>query len=90
MFLRFFRLATRLTDVEDRLAALERDTKGLEVEWESVYDNVRRALAKISKRNERAAQVAESPDVPDHADGGGAAGELDLSERIRASRRGVR
>jgi uncharacterized coiled-coil protein SlyX len=84
-----FRHETRLRDLEDRSAEQEREIKQLELEWSSVYDNVRRLFAKIAKRDQRATEP--------HEDGAGATnaqGELvdeDLmNRRIRESRRGMR
>jgi len=45
----------RLKRVEERLDALERIMKALELEWSNVYDKVRTTLAKLAKREERAA-----------------------------------
>ncbi len=44
--------------LEDRVYALERDMKSIRVEWETMYDQFRRLLAKLSKREQRAAQDA--------------------------------
>lgn len=81
-----FRHETRLRAVEDKTDELEREVKQLELEWSSVYDNVRRLFAKIAKRDQRASET--------HEDGAGptieAGSEDDMNRRIRESRRGVR
>lgn len=86
MLFRFLRLATRLSDVEDRLREVETAQKQIEVEWETTYDNVRRALAKISKRDQRANEEA-----PPDERGVGAAPALSaieqMNQRIRDARR---
>lgn len=81
-----FRLTTRISALEDRVERVERDQKGLETEWSSVYDSVRRTLAKIARRDQREAETRQ--DGPGQAIG--SQGVLDLNEQIRASRRGVR
>jgi len=45
----------RLKRIEERLDDLERSIKALELEWSNVYDKVRTTLAKLAKREERAA-----------------------------------
>lgn len=81
-----FRQATRITALEDQVEQLSRDFKALETEWSSVYDSVRRTLAKIARRDQREAET--------HQDGAaapnGSQASLDLNEQIRASRRGAR
>lgn len=81
-----FRLATRLSDLEDRVEQTERAMKGLETEWSSVYDSVRRTLAKISRRDQRERETAQ--DAPGSTNG--AQSVLDLNEDIRSKRRGIR
>lgn len=81
-----FRQATRLSALEDRVEQLERDQKGLETEWSSVYDSVRRTLAKISRRDQRERETLQ--DAPGSTNGGQSV--LDLNEQIRQSRRGMR
>lgn len=89
-----WKLQTRVAELEDRIRRLEAGQKAIEVEWESVFDNVRRAMAKISKRAAReeeqtsaAGSVESASEQTQHA--AMAAGlTLDpMSARIRASRR---
>lgn len=59
----------RLNDVEDRLAALEREVKGLDGEWTDFHDEVRVMLGKITKRKKilerlENAHEAEVPGEP--------------------------
>jgi phage shock protein A len=89
-----WKLKTRVAELEDKIRQLETSQKMLEVEWESVYDNVRRAMAKISKRAEReqqsepAAGSAENPSEMTNPAATVAGLTLDpMSARIRASRR---
>lgn len=89
---KLWKLSTRVADLEDEVRRLQTAQKAIEVEWESVYDNVRRAMAKISKRAERAhaedAGSAESSSEPMTAAPMAAGLTLDpMSARIRASRR---
>lgn len=89
---RTWKLSRRVADLEDEVRRLQSAQKAIEVEWESVYDNVRRAMAKISKRAERQSQddagSAESGSEPTTAAGSVAGLTLDpMSARIRASRR---
>lgn len=39
--------------LEDRVAAIEKQLKAIDVEWSEWYDKYRRLLARISKRVER-------------------------------------
>jgi hypothetical protein len=84
-----FRLTTRTADLEDQVRQLQAAQKALESEWSSVYDSVRRTLAKIARRDQRERETAQEPsgatigDQPDP-------NSLDLNERIRMSRRAPR
>ena len=87
------KLKDRIEDLEDRTRALESSHKALEVEWESLYDNVRRALAKMAKRAQRIDQddAATSAANGSETTGPAPTGVHQLSDqmsaRIRASRR---
>lgn len=81
-----FANTTRLRRLEDQVEQLQRDQKALETEWSSVYDSVRRTLAKLARRDQREREA--SPDAPGSTNG--AQATLDLNEQIRASRRGIR
>jgi uncharacterized coiled-coil protein SlyX len=88
-FFSIFRHETRLRDLEDRSAEQEREIKQLELEWSSVYDNVRRLFAKIAKRDQRATGPQEDG-AGATIEGGQAGSEDDMNRRIRESRRGNR
>lgn len=92
----FFRLKRRCGDLEDRVQSLESGQKALELEWESVYDTLRRLAGKISRRAQAdrdGASIAESASTPTT---GAHGADLQLpglderSARIRASRHGNR
>jgi hypothetical protein len=53
----------RLRSAEERLDALEREMKAIQLEWSNVYDKVRTTLAKLAKREERAAKEEPEPNV---------------------------
>ena len=82
----------RITDIEIRLEAIERDFKGIEIEWESCYEKFRVAMAKLARRSLVAAQEAEKPaqDAPGStipsSDG---LGYHDTLVRARSGLRGV-
>lgn len=44
-------------ELNDRLDRLERNEKLLELEWENVYNKLRALLARLNKREERAAEA---------------------------------
>jgi len=77
--------------IRDRLADLEREVRGLKLDFEELYDRVRSALGKISKR---AALVAAAEaqggetaqDAPGSPNGDGQ-GEDAFSAQVRAMRR---
>jgi len=92
----FFRLRTRCQHIEDRVQSLESGQKALELEWESVYDSLRRMSAKIQRRSQAdrdGASTVESTSTPTP---GAHGADLQLpglderSARIRASRHGHR
>jgi predicted nucleic acid-binding Zn-ribbon protein len=58
----FWRISKGLRQLEERMDALERDQKALEVEWTEVYDKVRHTLSRISKRSERVIQAEQEPE----------------------------
>ncbi len=85
MLFSIFRHQTRIAALEDKVAALERTVESLDLEWTNVYDKVRTTLAKIAKREQRAAQ----DDSGSHEPAAEGSSGLDMSERIRRSRRGA-
>lgn len=89
MLFSIFKHQTRITDLEDKVRGLESDMKALDAEWSSVYDQVRRTLAKIAKRDQRDGEKAqEPPGSTTHLEPD--ASGLSIDERIRQSRRGNR
>jgi len=44
------RLEDRLRTVEDAVSVLKRDNRSLHLEWEELYDKVRRQMSRMSKR----------------------------------------
>lgn len=94
---RFLRLTKRCSDLEDRVQRLESGQKAMELEWESVYDSLRRLAGKIARRAQHdaaAAATAESDSTPrPGAPGADHQGVLNLdpmSARIRAARHSTR
>jgi hypothetical protein len=82
-----FRHETRLGEVEDKTRELERAFAALELEWNNVFDNVRRLAAKIAKREQRAPETPKSDHGGDLFESGATPDGLDMNERIRLSRR---
>src|SRR6266567_2844903 len=54
MFLRFFDQRKQIQQLRQYVDELRREVNGLDVEWSDMHDRLRRMLAKISKREERA------------------------------------
>lgn len=55
------------SDIDDRVRALERDSKQLRLEWEDTYEQLHSVARKLAKREKRDA-VGESPvEQPDIA-----------------------
>jgi len=77
----------RLKRVEERVDALERLMKALELEWSNVYDKVRTTLAKLAKREERA--PAPVPSVELTSSTGSSAVPTSLTERGREIQRQI-
>jgi len=93
MFLRFFDQRKQIQALRQDVDELRREVNGLDVEWSDMHDRLRRMLAKISKREERARadgnEVRE--DAPEGAvstsgDLGLTASQLTIQERILARR----
>lgn len=81
------RLEDRCRALEHRCEDLERGTKALGLEWEELYDKVRRMMSRISKRvavDQREAQKLE-PETETEAAG---TGVDSISTRILARRAG--
>ena len=80
-------------ELADRLDRLERHEKMMELEWESVYNKLRSLLARMNKRDERAADSATNGEGQYVGPGGPgipAARSPDEIDRIIALRRGRR
>jgi uncharacterized coiled-coil protein SlyX len=56
-----FRAEKRLTELEERIAKVERASKDLEAEWSNAWDKLRRMMQRVAKR----AEVAERGADPD-------------------------
>lgn len=71
---------------DDRLRALERGHKGLELEWENTYDKIHKAVSRLNKRqrdaDKREAAAQETTDEPE-----GVETPSDLRARILKRRR---
>lgn len=57
----YFKYLQRLGQVEDRLKTLERELKNACLDWDGIYDKVRKASERERKREERAAAPVEEP-----------------------------
>jgi len=79
-FLDFLRKAPPVgyDELSDKIDHVERQVKMLELEWESTYNKLRSILARLNKRDERAAPEESSEPAGDSID------------RIIALRRGRR
>lgn len=92
---KFLRVWTRLSDLTDRVQQLESGQKAMELEWESVYDSLRRLAGKIARRSARDAETGAADSSSTELTGAAGADpqglQLDpMSARIRASRRSAR
>jgi len=61
--LRFFRQAKQIEELRQELDKQRRIVSGLELEWSDMHDRLRRMLAKISKRDERARAAEDAHDA---------------------------
>jgi len=79
MFLRFFDQRKQIQALRQDVDELRREVNGLDVEWSDMHDRLRRMLAKISKREERAR--ADGTEVREDASGGAVSnpGEMGLT-----------
>ncbi len=59
----------RLRECEDKLDALSRQVRSLDMEWESTYNKLRALVARLNKRDERADTVTVNQN-PDYANAG--------------------
>lgn len=90
MFFRLLNDIKKMRNVEDRLEALERSMKSLDMEWSETYDKMRVMMMKIAKRAERLEH--EQPDsAPASPESGEATTSLsgrqhEINQRILARR----
>ena len=86
----WLRQARRLTLAEDRLRTVERDLADAKLDWDSLYEQMRKLLGRVSKR----AAVLASAEEPAEGQEGAADPTLDrldpVSRAIKLRRRGVR
>lgn len=68
----------------ERIEALERGQRAIALEWEETYDNIRRVLAKLSKRDKRAEGPLAEPELENGTHRvAPSARPLDAAERFR-------
>lgn len=80
-------LEDRCRALEHRCEDSERAHKGLQLEWEELYDKVRRQMSRMSKRI--AVDAKEANDFTEPEDGTGSASGVDsISARILERRAG--
>jgi hypothetical protein len=68
-------------DTDERLRALERDSKQLRLEWDDTYESIGRLVRKLARREQRDAGGEESAGSPDISPSAGAAVTV---EQLRA------
>ena len=88
---RFFKVAKRLSELEEAQEKLLRDFKRLELEWEDTYDRVKRLFHRVAKRAQRmegdsAGDSEESSDVVAPIPAGLDSRRQKLNEQILARR----
>ncbi|SRR6266851_1101552 len=76
MFLRFFDQRKQIQALRQDMDDLQRAMKGLDLEWSEMYERLRSLLAKLAKRDLRAA--ANGDDVREDAPGGAVESPGDL------------
>ena len=84
----------RLSTLEGDIRKLQTSQKHLELEWTELYDKVRHAMSRISKRAERAEKAAalepEFGNGPDPADGEQFTDPISAKILARRQTRGIR
>ena len=55
-----FKVDTRLLELQERCAKLEREMHALQLDWENTYDKVRQMMGRIAKRSETLHADAEA------------------------------
>jgi hypothetical protein len=82
-----FKGARRITDLEGRVETLERNLKGLQMEWSDVLDRMVRMKQRIMKAERDAAARGDTPDTEKThlSDEDIAGGATSLTERQRAA-----
>ena len=71
------------SEVQIRMARIERDWMAIEVEISSMFDNVNALLARIAKRTRREEPPQTTPELASAPPGGTT--KLDIRRRIRAA-----
>jgi len=71
-FFNDFRTRRAIAAMEERLETVERQLKGLRLDWEGTYDKMHRMAQRIAKRAERAEELAapeaDTPPLSNGAD----------------------
>lgn len=80
----FFRHAKRLSALEERLEIAERELQSSKLDWDELYEKMRRMLGRVQKRAALVEQADQADDAPERPSSD------QISEQIRARRRGVR
>lgn len=75
-----------VSELADRVRALERGRKDLELEWENAYDKVHKAVQRLNKAR-RDLEKAEDRSGQTNGDGGGEGVGTDFRSRILNRRR---
>ncbi len=65
------RLSDRLSSLESTVRQLQTANKHLELEWEELYDKVRRQMSRMSKRYAVDAREKDEPSEPESTAGAG-------------------
>lgn len=64
-------LSSRCSELEGTVRTLKTANKHLELEWEELYDKVRRQMSRMSKRYAVDARENADPSEPESTDGSG-------------------
>lgn len=57
------RHARRIGELQEELETVKRQVRSLTIEWESTYNKLRAIVARLNKRDDRAAADLELPDA---------------------------
>lgn len=79
----WFRQARRLSELEERLEKAERGLASAQLDWDELYEKMRRLMGRVTKRAAVVEEAEAEETMPqDNADR--------ISAQIRARRRGIR